>query len=71
MRISLAFVRAKLHVVPAANIGIDVGIKPVSFDVRKLGKYYVVFKAFFFLNIPTDCLTLSLSVSLSYYSCDV
>lgn len=38
MRISLAFVRAKLHVVPAANIGIDVGIKPVSFDVRELGK---------------------------------
>lgn len=50
MRISLAFVRAKLHVVPAANIGIDVGIKPVSFDVRKLGKYYVVFKPFFFFK---------------------
>lgn len=63
MRISLAFERAKLHVVPAANIGIDVGIKPVSFDVRELGNYYVVFNSFF-LTFP---LTVSLSPHLSHF----
>lgn len=39
--------------------------------LESLASVMLYLNLFFFLNIPTDCLTLSLSVSLSYYSCDV
>lgn len=40
------FLRAKLHVAPTANGGIDVSIKPVSSDVTKIGNYLILCSLF-------------------------